>query len=157
MRDSLSATYKEAASHQETEECPIVLLTITHDQLPSPIRVCNNGEDIISNGETFLACPFDIELPDDAEGKVPGAKLSIANVDRQIVNALRTITTRAIVTLQVILASTPDVIEATYPELELIVADWNALTVSADLAWDALAGEPYPYLKMTPNTTAGVF
>ena len=40
------------------------------DHLEAPIRVVNNIEAVTSNGNEFVALPFDIELPD--EGERPG-------------------------------------------------------------------------------------
>jgi len=62
----------------------IVLLEITHLDLAVPIRVANNSEDVVSNGTTFIACPFELTLPDDIEGQLPQATLSVDNIGQEL-------------------------------------------------------------------------
>ena len=43
----------------------------------------------MSGGDTYLACPFFLELPSDEEDRPPRARLRIDNVDRRQVRAVR--------------------------------------------------------------------
>ncbi len=66
-----------------------VRLTISHPRLSVPIRVTDNDVDLVSGGDTYLACPFFLELPSDEEDRPPRARLRIDNVDRNQVRAVR--------------------------------------------------------------------
>ncbi len=142
---------------QETGEAFLVLLTISHDDLAQPIRVVNNQENITSNGNLFVAFPFEIELPGSGGNSLPEVTLRIDNVDRQIVQAIRSISGAPTVTLEVIMASTPDVIEAGPYEFTLRNATYDALAVEGRLQFKDILNEPYPADSFTPSGFPGLF
>jgi hypothetical protein len=65
-------------------EHPLVLVEIHHDNLPIPLRIVADSKDLVSQGETYIACPFDLTLPDETEANIPRATLSIANIGRPL-------------------------------------------------------------------------
>lgn len=131
--------------HSPDVDC--VLLEISHPGLESPIRVTSNGEDITSNAVTYLHYPFRIELPGDTEG-APIAKLAIANVDRSIGAAVDAITTHPSVTIRLVLASSPDVIEYEWAGLEMRNVVRTALDVQADIVQSDFEREPWPNIRV---------
>lgn len=66
------------------DEMLLVLLEITHPYLSIPLRVVNDNQDIVSNGNNFLAMPFGLKRQDDIQGELPKVDLSISNVGRTI-------------------------------------------------------------------------
>jgi len=142
---------------QETGEAFLVLLTIDHDDLTAPIRVVNNHENITSNGNEFIAFPFEIELPGAGGDSLPEVTLRIDNVDRQIVQAIRSISGPPTVTLEVIMASTPNTIEAGPYEFTLRDATYDALTVEGRLQFQDILNEPYPADSFGPSGFQGLF
>jgi hypothetical protein len=157
MSHTLSATAKAAVFAQETSEVILAILTIDHSSMATPIRVVNDYNNIVSQGETYLGFPFDITFPDDSESQLPSAKLTIDNVDRQIVEAIRTLTGPATMSLSLILQSTPDTIERGPYELQMRNVEYDAMTVSADLLNDDIFNEPYPGHAYTPANFPGLF
>lgn len=145
--------FKTAFYAQQTGECPLVLLKIDHDDLASPIYVVNNGANITSNGTEYTAFPFEIKMP-DADMR---AELSICNVDRQIVLAIRTISSPAEVTISVILASDPDTVEVGPYVFGLTDVSFDAFTVRGRLSFDEFYDEPYPGDRFTPGQFSGLF
>lgn len=141
---------------QETGEVWLVLLTITHTDLPAPLRFVNNNEDITSNGNVYTAFPFEIFLPDQDPDQPPRASLRIDNVDRQIVAALRTLTSAPTIQFDIILASAPNTIEATFPGMKLVGASYTAATIEGEIAPESLFTEPMTY-TMTPSRFPGLF
>jgi hypothetical protein len=156
MSRSLSTVAKRAAFASQTEQVFLLLLTITHPTMPA-IRVVNNTETIVSNGETFVAFPFEINLPDMHEDRQPYMQLRISNVDRQIVQAIRTLTSPPLVRVDVVVASQPDTIEATFPDFSLRSVDYDALMVEGRLTLDDILSEPYPSGSMNPQDFPGLF
>lgn len=154
----LSAAAVRALLAQESSESIIALLTIDHDDLPDPIRVARNtvGDDIVSGGETFIAMPFEIEIPTDSE-KAPVARLEVPNVDRSIGQALEELASPAVCTIQIVLASEPDTIDREYAQFELRNAEWDALAVTAELTQANFTGEPWPFLRVTPQWFPALF
>lgn len=151
----VSAAFTEAATAETTDEVIVVLLTVSHDDLDAPIRVCDNIEAITSNGHEFLALPFDIELPDD--GERPGeARVRIDNVSRDITLVLRRISSPPTVTIQVALASQPDTIEYELSNLTLRDATYDLNYVSGYLRFEDLSTEAVAE-QMTPQRFPALF
>ena len=152
-----SSTFKSAAFAQETAETVLVALTITHADLAAPVRVVNNHANIVSNGNTYVGFPFEIDLPEVGPGAPPRVTLRIDNVDRQIVDALRAISSPFDLEIEVLLASQPDTIEASFEGLKAISARYDALTVEAELGFEDVLSEPYPGDSFTPARNPGLF
>ena len=150
---TVSATFKAVAYAQQTNEVVLVILEIDHDDLAAPIRVVNNTENITSGGDEYLAAGFDIKLPDD-DGKTT---ISVCNVDRIMVQAIRSISSRPTVTISVILASDPDTIEVGPYIMELSEVSYDAFTVTGTLTFDNFLDEPFPGDKFNPGIFPGLF
>ena len=153
----VSSTFTSAIMGQETSEAFIVLIKIDHASLSSPIRISSDGVDTISNGETFISFPFELELPISDPDQPPRAKLTIDNVDRSIVTAIRSISTEATVDIDIVLASAPDVLEVSFSGFKLVNVDYDALTVSGDLSFEDFFAEPFPSRVFSPADFPGGF
>jgi hypothetical protein len=153
----LSAAALRASYSQETGEVFLVLLTISHASLATPLRFVNNMTNIVAGGQTYVAFPFDIALPDEREDQLPRVTLTIDNVDRQIVQALRGLKTPPTVTLNVVLASTPDTVEAGPFDFTLKSGEYDALVVTGTLAFEDVLSEPYPADAFSPQWFPGIF
>lgn len=139
----------------EPDEVVVVLLTIEHPAI-APIRVTNNNENIVSNGQTFLAYPFNITLPSDTEE--PGvAQLDIANVDRSIIEAIELMDDPATCLVQVILASTPNSIEYEWSNLILRNVTADDVSVTAQIGHAPIDAMPYPPIRVTQRDFPGLY
>ncbi len=153
-----SLTFMQAAFAQETDEAPIALITIEHASLSPPIRVAGFDVDVVSGGDTYVAFPFKLTLPTDVENTAPRAKITIDNVDRSIVTAIRNASgAPPTATLEIVLASTPNTIEASFPAFVMRNVSYDALTVEAELTIDVLTGEPFPAGRFRPGAFPGLF
>jgi len=137
-------------------DLPLILLTISHADLAEDIRVVNNKENITSGGLEYIAFPFDIQLPDSKEESQPSAKLTISNVSREIGLAIRSISTPPSVSITIVRQDTPDVVEAQFVGMRLNNVQYNMMTVSANLEFEDLTREEYPYLKFSPSIFRGI-
>lgn len=147
--------YKTEAYKSETGQVFLTQLTISSTE--ATIYVVNNNEDIDSNGNTFVAFPFEIQLPDNQENSPPRARLNIDGVSQEVIQVLRTIVAAATVVIQVIRADAPDTIEQTYTPFTLRNVKWGSLSVSGDLLLENMAEEGFPSGQMTPSSTPGLF
>ncbi len=154
---TVSDTFKTEVFKQETSECFILLVTIDHADLAAPIRASSDGVDTVSRGNTFVSFPFELTLPSSSDEEPPQAKLVIDNVDRQIVQAIRSISSPPSVLMEIVLASDVDTVEIDCPDFELINVDYDSLTVQGVLTQERFLSEPYPHLKMTPANFPGLF
>jgi hypothetical protein len=153
---ALSVQGVRAFLNYAPEEVVCVLLTITHSTLATPIRVTDNGADIVSNGNTFIAFPFQIDLPADNE-QAPVARLTIANVDGSIGEAIDGMTTPPYMTMQIVLASSPNNIEMEFTHFRLQNITVTAVTVEAEVVQASLTAEPWPSIRVTPARFPALF
>ena len=157
MSRTLSSAAQAAMNAQETAEAFVVLLEITHAAMPTPLRVASVRSEIISNGDTYLGFPFEIPLPEESGDRPPEVELVIDNIDRQIVDAIRVLTSPPTVSLSVILESTPDQIEAGPFNFTLKKATWNQLVVTGTLSYEDILDEPWPSGTFNPSEFPGLF
>jgi hypothetical protein len=154
----LSVAAKRAVFAPESGEAFIILLTIEHpDIADGPIRLARNMVDIVSGGNTYLACPFEVDLPDQREDQLSRVTLRVDNVDRRIVLAVRQIATPPTVTLEVVLGSSPNTVEAGPFVFTLREVDYNALVVEGQLMFEDVLNERYPAHTFSPTFFPGLF
>lgn len=156
MARALSSRATAAIFSPQTGEVFLILMTITHPAV-EPIRVACNTQDVVSNGQTFPGFPFEITLPDEQEDRQPFMQLRITNVDRRIVQAVRTMTSPPTVRVDIVLASQPDTFEATFPDFTLRSVEYDAMVVQGQLTMDDILSEPYPSGTMNPQDFPGLF
>lgn len=111
----------------------------------------------MNEGTEFIQFPFRISLPSSADNRIPRAHLEIDNVDRTIVQIIRQLTSAPTITMDIVRASDPDVIEASFQDFELRDVRYNALTVEGDLTLESFLREPYPSAQFTPADFPGIF
>ena len=164
---TISLTMRRALAVQDSGEVAIVLLTISHPMLPTPIRVSSDPTrkfsdtpltyGTISRGLQYTFLPFSVSLPDDVGERAPAAQIQIENVTRSLVELIRSVSTRATVRLDLVLASSPDTVEVAFPQFDLGSASYNADTVTLELAMDSMTSEPYPAGTFDPASFPALF
>lgn len=141
----VSQTFRSAVYAEETGEVLLQLLRLYHDDIVGgPLRFVNNTQDIISNGETYIGCPFEIFIPDDRDDILPEVRLAIDNVDRALTATIRSITTPVEAEMEVVVASKPDVIELGPYRFTVRLVTWNVHTVSGTLRFEDVLNERFP-------------
>lgn len=155
MSRTLSVPAAASLFAQETEQVWLALLTIAHPNLAVPIRLVNNNENVTSGGFLFTAFPFEIQLPGQDEDGIGEARLVVDNADRSVLLALRELLGPLSVTIAVVLAATPNVVEILIPDMALREVDWDAERLSAVLRMEDLLSEPLS-LQMTPARFPGL-
>lgn len=157
MSRTISEATRAALYAPQTEEIFLVLLTIDHADLEAPLRVCNNTQNITSRGETYIAYPFELTLPDDEDNRQPRARLVIDNVDRQIVQTVRQLTSSPTVMIDIIRAAAPDVVEAQFQDFRFTNITYDSHVVEGDLTVEDFTAEPYPAASFSPSLFPGLF
>lgn len=160
MARPLSLALKQAMFSQETGEVFLAICSISHASiLNGPLRVVNNLENMTSNGNVYTAFPFKVTLPAEGIDGSPRVRLVLDSIDRSIIQAIRGIPPGDPPTVQVdlVLASQPDVIDISFPNLTLRNVDYDQYVVEGDLALDEDDREPIPYWSFTPQNTPGLF
>lgn len=157
MSRTPSLTFLQAINAPETDKVFIVLIEIYDSVSGNTVRVCNNSENITSNGNVFVAYPFDFIFPDDDDSAVPSCKITIDNVDRSIAYAIRQLTTAPDVRMMLVLADDPDTVELDFPYFKFVSFDYDRLVVEGTLSIESFTSEPFPGDIFAPSTTPGLF
>jgi hypothetical protein len=145
----LSTQANIAANAISSSVAWLTLLTFT---LPDrdPLRVVNNTLDVVSRGNTFLACGFEIILPVDDGDTMPTVKLTIPNADREIVEWIRGFATAPTLMMEIILSNSPDVVERSIDWMRLADVTYDALQVTGTLAVENVLSAGFPGEKYSP-------
>lgn len=136
----------------------LYLLTISHADLPAPIRLVRNKVDVVSRGNTYTAFPFDIVLPGDGDGGQRPARITIDNVDQRIVQTVRAISTPPTLLIEEVKGSALDTVEASLPPMKLYAATYDRLALEAELIDSADdEAEPLVQWEFTPSLAPALF
>lgn len=157
MSRNISTNYREQVNPTAGVE-PVYLLEITHPQLSQPIRVVNDNQDLVSQGNTYTAFAFRISLPDDISKQMPSVPLMIDNIGREMTQWLEASSggKGAQVTIKQVMRNAPDVIEMSYTFTLLHVAQ-NMLTITGQLGYENLLNQPCLTATYTPDTAPAIF
>lgn len=152
-----SGNYHERTSSTSGQE-PLYLLEITHAQLAVPVRVARDTQDLVSNGENFQACWFDVQLPDQVDGKLPEAPLRIDNVGRELVQWLEASQggKGAQVRVMQVMRDAPDVLEADIT-LDLLHVQQRSAFVIGRLGFEDTLNLPALPATYRPDNCPGIF
>lgn len=157
MSRNLTSATLAAIYADSTDKVFLHLLTIDHPDLSAPVRLVNNTEDITSNGDVYTAFPFQAVIPPEVEGELPRVQLVIDNVSQLLIADIRSIQSPPpTITLDLIVADSPDTIEATF-DFTLKAVDYDAFTIQAQIAYEDILSEPFPAQRFTPTTFPGMF
>ena len=158
MARNYSAQYKGTLAEVSPEEAPLVLLEINHPALTAPVRVVNDMQDLTSNGNLYIACPFRFVPPDDFENQLPKAKLAVDNVGRDLMYWIETTSggQGSTVTAKYVMRSRPDTVELSIT-MNLYNVQTTMKEVMADMGFDNLFAKPAVGLQYRPNTAPGIF
>lgn len=169
MSRTVSQAARRAMYDQTTDEVFVILLEIARENDPAePIRAALDSEDIDSKvtvdgtdtfdtAVTFAGGFFGIELPEESGEISSTVRVSIDNVDREIVVAIREATEPPEVRMWVVLRSSPDVVEAGPYYFVLESAEYDAQSVIGELTFEDITNRRFPKHEFTPYLVPGLF
>ena len=139
----------------QTDEVYLFLAAIEYSG--GTLYIVNNSENVTSNGQEYTAYPFEVRPPDEGGSGSSRARMTVCNVDRELVPFIRTQKGLPTLTLSVILASDPDSIQ--WGPMTFLGTDisYNADTVTIQWDTDRFAREPYPGDRISALTFPGLF
>lgn len=157
MSRTLSTPARAALYAPETGKVFLTLLTIDHDDMAWPVRLGDNLTDITSRGNVYTAFPFVTSIPPDADGELPQVDLVCDNVTRDLITTVRSIATPASVTIEVVIADTPDTVEVGPYLFDIMSATYDALQIRFSLLYEPLMQEPFPVGIFSPTLFPALF
>jgi hypothetical protein len=147
----------EAALSENTSEVFLILLTFNHETFDKPIYMVNNVEDIISRGNSFMAFPFNLSLPLDDGDSLPAVSIQCENASLELIDELRKLTSPLSVTLEMILASSPDYVETSIDDMRVAAIQYDKQNLTLTATVDDLLNTSFPKERYLPSNFAGLF
>lgn len=161
---------------QDAEGSPdieVVLFEVTHPDMSDTIRLSTDNTERVSVDplmfgtrstwrgadpatEPFLFILADAKLPDESEDAPAEAQIVLMALDAKYAELLRSFLTPATVNMAVVLASSPDEIEAEFLGLQLTVSDIADDEITLTLSREEIELEHYPPGRMTRSRFPGL-
>lgn len=168
MSRDLSEAIRAALYAENSSDFPIALLTITHSDMPDPIRVSSDPTErltdspevtygTVSRGQTYAFIPFRLQLPVEDEDAPPTSRIVMENIGLELIELIRSISEPAQFLIELVFRSDLDTVEVSFPPLDLVSADYDAATVTLELTIDSLEREPCPAGSFIPSRFPGLF
>ena len=157
MRSTLSTNMLTAMHAQSTGEVILPLVKLTQAGWQDAICIVPNTQSVSHGGDTYQPLAFNIGLPDEEAEGVPVINWVADNVDRRLVEALRTVTGVVDARIVWVLASSPEVIEMGPLNVEMRAARYDAQTISGTMGVEPILEHQFGHLTMTPSTVPGLF
>ncbi len=153
-----STQYKSTLAEVSAKESRLYLLEISHPALTEPVRVINDTQDLVSNGNNYIACPFRFVPPDDFENQLPKARLAVDNVGRDLMYWIETTSggEGSTVKCMEVMRSRPDQIETSL-SLNLYNVHVTPKEVTGELGYYNLFAKPAVALQYRPDTAPGIY
>lgn len=169
----LSLNARQAQEAESSAEIEVVLFRIEHAELDAPILLSTDNADRISDDplfygtrstwggadpdtEPYLWVIASAVLPGDAEDAPAQARIVLENLDAEMVKLVRSFTDPATVSMALVLASSPDEIEAEYTGLNIVSADISAGEITLSLSRDEIELEPFPSGRLSKHRFPGL-
>lgn len=157
MRE-VSATALQAMLSQDSAEVFIPLLRIEHPDLADPILLAYNTETVSRSDGDYLPYAFQINLPKQVEDETPTLSVTVDNSDLTVNDKIRSLQGKPSVTFMVVLASSPDTVEAGPFEMSLQQATADAQTITGTLGYEGdLFSQAVPSAQYLPTNSSGLF
>lgn len=143
---------------QETDEVFIPCLTISHPDLDEDILLAYNTEKVTRTAGDFLPYPFQINLPVQSDEEVPTVTLTVDNTDLSVNDKIRSLVGMPTVTLEIVLASSPNTVEAGPFVMKLQNATATAESITGTLGQESdVFAQMVPAQQFLPTNSPGLF
>lgn len=171
---TLSASAIRAMFSSETDEQLIMLLTIYDpdttggaynlylaDGFTNRLNTTTDEEvfyGVTSNGQNYTFIPMEITLPPEQDTGVGQCNVTINYVTQEAITLVRThLTKPALVNIKLVLASTPNYVEAEFPDFYITSANYSSESIRLELNMINYNLEPFPAYSFTPRYFPGLF
>jgi len=136
----------------------IQLLEVTNPSFSDSMLICNDVQDFVSQGKTYLGVPFGFALPDDVSGQAPRMQLAMDNVGRGVSDELerRQPGTTTMAKLIVVGRDTPDRHEHVF-WLPMSSVSISGASAQASCSVGEVTSQSACKQMATPFTLPGIF
>ena len=157
----LSLNARLAQDAPDSDEIEVALFRIRHPEMAAPLLLSTDNTERLQvdpeiygtrstwGGVNPVTDPYlwiiaSAVLPGDAEDAPASAQIVLENLDSEIVEVIRSVTTPPDIDIAVVLASSPDLIEEEHLGLQILACDVNAGEIVLTLSQENTDLEPFP-------------
>ena len=171
MSRYVSFNAREAGDASASDQIEVVLVIVEHPDLAEPERLSSDNKVRLSveplqygtlsswrtqSGEPFRFIGMGAQLPDDADDGPANGSLVVELHDQRLVDALRSTVTPATIHMALVMADTPDLVEAEFVGMELAGADIGAGEATLQFGLKPVLAERNPSDRMTRQQFPGL-
>ncbi|MEQ8034253.1 DUF1833 family protein [Xanthomonas sp. WHRI 6106] len=137
---------------------PLELLEMTAPSFGAVLRIANDTQDWVSNGNTYVGYPFRFTPPADQAGQTPRAQLELDNVGRGITDDLERVQPNEMVMCRYLITdrTQPDVIARRF-YLPLTQVRAAGPLITAQIGVDFFMRQQAVKLRANPHVLPGIF
>lgn len=169
---TISFNARLAADAEATDEVETVLIKITNPLLDQPIRLSSDNTERISveplaygtrstwltdDGSPFLFILMGTQIPDETDEEPPAGNLVLANLDSEIAEVLTSTTVPSLVSMALVLASSPNEVEHEFLDMQLRSAEGDGDQIVLFFTKEPVLSERYPSDRMTKERFPGLY
>lgn len=158
MSRTLSTAFKTFLHGRAPGDGEVLLLRIAHADFTTQRYASPSGEDVVSGAVTYSARGFTVPLPRDEDGPTQ-VNLSIDATDMDddlLLDIIGAADDEPTVEVDVVLASDPDTVEATFNFL-CRGGSLDGQTLSLALDFEPALGKPYPGVTFEAATHTDLY
>jgi hypothetical protein len=169
----VSLNFRNAIDAEASAEVEAVLFEISHPELAGPIRLSTDNAEVVSDEpriygtrsswrgadpatEPFLWVLADAIVPSDIEDAPASGQVALEVLDPEMIALVLSFVTRPSVAMAIVLASSPDLIEAEWTDLQIVSADIDSGQIVLSFSRDEIELEPFPSGRMTRGRFPGL-
>lgn len=152
------STFQERRQRITDTDGPLELLEMTAPSFGAVLRIVNDTQDWVSNGNLYIRCRFRFTPPADQAGQTPRAQLEVDNVGRGITEDLERVQPNELVMCRVLITDRvqPDVIARRF-YLPLTQVRAAGPLITAQIGVDFFMRQQAVKLRANPHTLPGIF
>jgi len=113
--------------------------------------------EVVSRNHTYVPSFWEMSLANSEPGELPEVRFRIDNVSRELIDELRTVTQRIRIIHEIILRSSPDIVEVGPLNYMLRSVTYDANFIEGVLGYEDLLSESFPQHTFTPARFPGLF
>tara|TARA_Y100001951_G_scaffold77476_1_gene64804 strand:+ start:460 stop:921 length:462 start_codon:yes stop_codon:yes gene_type:complete len=140
---------------ESSGEAYIALATLIVDD-GDPVYLAENNVDIVSRGNIYRAAYFKLDAPKRNGDELPAANITLSNVDRSLIEAIRT-SEKIEIIRELVAESRPDVVEDGPYNFSLNEVQYDEALINGTLGFENILDEKFPELTYNPADTPAVF
>lgn len=139
----------------------LTMLVIESDELASPLYFVQNNVDVVSSayngGHTYVAANFKATLPSQQESKVQDSSITISGINRQVIQAIRTVQGVPTVKMFVVRDDAPDTVELGVFIFKLSNTSYNKDSVTGSLIYEYTLRNNISTITINSRNFPGLF